>query len=233
MTITSTETVRTTAVPSAAVRLVVGDGSVFFAEGLRTVLEGAGQGRMLGHATQPGELVLLARRHDPEVVISSFEPVSHAISAARQISGPPVLILTSSRRQDDLLDALRAGARGLVHKDVPPVDLARALRELRAGRTAFPPGWERLVVSRLDDRRLLPIPGDEPVSLTQRERDIVQLVVEGYANKALALRLGIAHQTAKNHLRSVMAKVRVTSRIQLCTWAMEQGYMPGRVAAGN
>ncbi|HEV7864392.1 MAG TPA: LuxR C-terminal-related transcriptional regulator, partial [Acidimicrobiia bacterium] len=96
---------------------------------------------------------------------------------------------------------------------------------------AFPPGWERLLVSRLDGHRP---PGhrlQDPVTLTQRERDIVQLIVDGHSNKALAASLGIAHQTAKNHVRHVMAKLRVTSRVQLVAWALERGYAQTQTAA--
>ncbi|HTC81551.1 MAG TPA: response regulator transcription factor, partial [Acidimicrobiia bacterium] len=143
----------------------------------------------------------------------------------------PVLVLTWSRREDDLLDALRAGATGFLHKEVEPDELLRAIEAVAAGRTAFPPGWERLLVSRLDGHRP---PGHrlhDPVTLTQRERDIVQLIVDGHSNKALAAALGIAHQTAKNHVRHVMAKLRVTSRVQLVAWALERGYVPTQTAA--
>ena len=88
-----------------------------------------------------------------------------------------------------------------------------------------------VLVSRLDGHRP---PGHrlhDPVTLTQRERDIVQLIVDGHSNKALAAALGIAHQTAKNHVRHVMAKLRVSSRVQLVAWALERGYIPTETAA--
>jgi two-component system, NarL family, nitrate/nitrite response regulator NarL len=149
----------------------------------------------------------------------------------RVIPDVPVLVLTWSRREDDLLDALRAGATGFLHKEVEPDELLRAIEAVAGGRTAFPPGWERLLVSRLDGHRP---PGHrlhDPVTLTQRERDIVQLIVDGHSNKALAAALGIAHQTAKNHVRHVMAKLRVSSRVQLVAWALERGYIPTETAA--
>ena len=102
---------------------------------------------------------------------------------------------------------------------------------MAAGRTAFPAGWERLLVSRLDGRRPPGHRVGDPVTLTQRERDIVQLIVDGHSNKALAAALEIAHQTAKNHVRHVMAKLRVTSRVQLVAWALERGYVPTQTAA--
>jgi DNA-binding NarL/FixJ family response regulator len=109
--------------------------------------------------------------------------------------------------------------------------LSGVVADVAAGRTAFPTGWERLLLSRLDGHRPNVHRRHDPVALTQRERDIVQLVVDGHSNKALAASLGIAHQTAKNHVRHVMAKVRVNSRVQLCAWAIERGYAPTRTAA--
>ncbi|MGH9182099.1 MAG: LuxR C-terminal-related transcriptional regulator [Acidimicrobiales bacterium] len=106
-----------------------------------------------------------------------------------------------------------------------------AIREVAAGRTAFPLGWERLLVSRLDGRRPTGLRRADPVELTPRERDIVQLIVDGQSNKAVATSLGIAHQTAKNHVRHVMAKLAVNSRVQLCAWAIERGYVPSQTAA--
>jgi two-component system nitrate/nitrite response regulator NarL len=168
----------------------------------------------------------------PDVVIASFEPPALAVAVARLVHDRPVLVLTWSRREDDLIDALRAGAGGLVHKDAEPEEILEAIADVAAGRSAFPPGWERLLVSRLDGH----VPGGahrrrDSVSLTQRERDIVQLIVDGHSNKGLAAALGIAHQTAKNHVRHVMTKARVSSRTQLCAWAIERGYAPTQTAA--
>jgi two-component system nitrate/nitrite response regulator NarL len=170
-------------------------------------------------------------RTQPDVVLVSFEPPPASLALARVIPDVPVLVLTWSRREDDLLDALRAGATGFLHKEVEPDDLLRAIEAVAAGRTAFPPGWERLLVSRLDGHRPPGHRFQDPVTLTQRERDIVQLIVDGHSNKALAASLGIAHQTAKNHVRHVMAKLRVTSRVQLVAWALERGYAQTQTAA--
>lgn len=217
----------------AQVRCVLGDRSVFFSEGLASVLRASGEVAIVGRTQDPDEMPRLVKELSPDLAVISFEPPSTAIAVARQIWDVPVLVLTWSRREDDLFDAMRTGATGFVHKDVSPEELIGSILAVAAGRTAFPPGWERMVVSRLDggagssssQRR------QDPVSLTQRERDIVQLIVDGHSNKALATALGIAHQTAKNHVRHVMAKVRVNSRVQLCAWAIERGYAPTKTAA--
>lgn len=213
------------------IRCVLGDRSVFFTEGLTAILRRSAKATVVGRTGSPEEAPDLVGRLDPDVVILGFEPPAVSVAVARQVLRTPVLILTWSRREDDLLDALRAGATGFVHKEVEPEELLRGIAEVAAGRTAFPSGWERLLVSRLDGGGGTGHRRHDPVSLTQRERDIVQLIVDGHSNKALAAALGIAHQTAKNHVRHVMAKVRVTSRTQLCAWAIERGYVPTEAAA--
>ena len=213
------------------IRCLLGDRSVFFTEGLTSILRRSGHATVVGRAASPEDVPDLVAGLDPDVVILGFEPPAASVAVARQVVRAPVLVLTWSRREDDLLDALRAGATGFVHKEVEPDDLLRAIGEVAAGRTAFPAGWERLLVSRLDGGGTGLHRRQDPVALTQRERDIVQLIVDGHSNKALAAALGIAHQTAKNHVRHVMAKVRVTSRTQLCAWAIERGYVPTEAAA--
>ncbi|MGH9034978.1 MAG: LuxR C-terminal-related transcriptional regulator [Acidimicrobiia bacterium] len=225
---------------SRMIRCVLGDRSAFFTEGLTSVLRRGGEAAIVGSTAEPRDLPGLVARLNPDVAIVSFEPPAAALAATRALQpgtggspgiDVPVLLLTWSRREDDLLDALRAGATGFVHKEVDPEDLTRAVVEVASGRTAFPLGWERLLVSRLDGHRPTGQRRGDPVTLTSRERDIVQLIVDGHSNKAQASRLGIAHQTAKNHVRHVMAKLRVTSRVQLCAWALERGYAPSATAA--
>jgi DNA-binding NarL/FixJ family response regulator len=213
------------------IRCVLGDRSVFFTEGLRAILRQSPVATIIGTTQSPEEVPGLVNRMEPDVVLVSFEPPPASLAVARIIPDVPVLVLTWSRREDDLLDALRAGATGFVHKEVEPEELLQSIEAVAAGRTAFPPGWERLLVSRLDGHRPAGHRLHDPVTLTQRERDIVQLIVDGHSNKALAAALGIAHQTAKNHVRHVMAKLRVTSRVQLVAWALERGWVPTQTAA--
>ena len=212
------------------VGVVLGDRSVFFAEGLAKVLESSGTVHVLARATEPDEIPELVSLHEPDVVLASFEPPSASIELARRLP-TTTIVLTWSSREDDVIDAMRAGAKGYVHKDVSPDDLIRTVADVAVGRSVFPSGWERVLVARLEGQMSSGWRRNDAVRLTAREREIVQLVVEGYSNKHMALALGIAHQTAKNHLRHVMAKVGVTSRVQLCSWAIERGYAANRLAA--
>ena len=123
---------------------------------------------------------------------------------------------------------IQAGAHGYVSKGAPPEELVRAIESICAGKPFFSPEVARAALDQLVNSGGKKEPFNR---LTQRERDIVQLIVDGHSNKALAAALGIAHQTAKNHVRHVMAKLRVTSRVQLVAWALERGYVPTQTAA--
>lgn len=208
------------------VRCVVGDGSEVFGEGLKTVLESTGEVVVLARVADPLDLLPAVDELMPDVVVASYEPPSQAVTAARSVSAVPVVVLTWSKRQEDLLDAMRGGARGYLHKDVSLDELVATLRDVARGRSSFPRGAERMLVDLLDGRVVLGQRRADTFALTRREQEIVQLVVDGYSNKAVAGALGIAHQTAKNHVRHVMAKLNVSSRTQLCTWAIEHGYAP-------
>ncbi len=198
------------------IRCVLGDRSVFFTEGLRAILRQSPVATIIGTTQCPEEVPALVCRTQPDVVLVSFEPPPASLAVARAIGDVPVVVLTWSRREDDLLDALRAGATGFLHKEVEPDELLRAIEAVAAGRTAFPVGWERLLVSRLDGRRPPGHRVGDPVTLTQRERDIVQLIVDGHSNKALAAALGIAHQTAKNRPAPIDQRVRHRRELMTC-----------------
>jgi two-component system nitrate/nitrite response regulator NarL len=215
----------------AMIRCVVGDRSVVFTQGLTAVLAKSRTAVVVDQTSSPHEIPMLVARHRPDVVIASFEPPADALNVVRTTRDVPVLVLSWSRREDDLFDAVRSGALGFVHKESPADVLLAAIADVAAGRTAFPTGWERVLVSRLDGHRPAGQRRGDPVTLTRRERDIVQLIVDGHSNKAVAASLGIAHQTAKNHVRHVMAKLAVNSRVQLVNWALERGYTPSQTAA--
>ncbi|MGH9182098.1 MAG: hypothetical protein ACRDY5_10335 [Acidimicrobiales bacterium] len=98
------------------VRCLLGDRSAVFSEGLTSVLRRGGDMSVVARTAEPDDVAGLVARHCPDVVIASFEPPAAALAVARAVPDVPVMVLTWSRREDDLLDALRAGATGFVHK---------------------------------------------------------------------------------------------------------------------
>ncbi|MGH3646668.1 MAG: LuxR C-terminal-related transcriptional regulator [Micromonosporaceae bacterium] len=200
-----------------SVGYVLGDASAFFAEGVTRILGQTHRMCCLGWASVPQELAPLTLSRSPDVVLAGFEPLRISVALARDLDVPVVLMSWSWRRAE-LLDALSAGVRGFLFRNVSPTNLEHALVRVARGGTVVPPGWDQGLAGGGDPARLT-----GPADLTPREAEIVQLVVDGYSNKRVARELGIAHQTAKNHLHKLMTKVGASCREELRDWALGCG----------
>ena len=132
-----------------------------------------------------------------------------------------VVILTAGLDEDDVLEAVRCGVRGIVLKDMAPERLVECIRAVHAGG----PWLEQQTVSRALDRlvRREAESGAAPGSLTPRERELVRLVAQGLRNKEIARKLDITVGTVKIHLHNVYQKLGVDSRVALTLWAQEKG----------
>jgi DNA-binding NarL/FixJ family response regulator len=130
-----------------------------------------------------------------------------------------VIVLTSFLDDDRLLPAIRAGAAGYLLKNVEPAELARAVRAADAGEALIDPVVAARLVDALadaDDHR-----DEQP--LTAREQEVLDLIARGYANKRIALELGIAEKTVKTHVGHVLAKLGVADRTQAALYATRVG----------
>lgn len=202
----------------ARLRCLVADRSPVFAQGLTLVLESNGF-TTVGCVDSPAGIPAFLRGRKIDVVLSCFEPLADALSVAEVVTDVPVLILSSSESDEAIVEAIRSRALGLLRKDAAEEELAGAVRAVGSRQPAFPAGWESTLL------RLVGVggyqPGGDETMLTSREQHIVELLVVGYSNKQVARRLGIAEQTVKNHVRHIMTKLGVSSRVQLCRWALE------------
>jgi DNA-binding NarL/FixJ family response regulator len=127
-----------------------------------------------------------------------------------------VVVLTAFSEQERIFAALDAGAVGYLLKDAEPDELIRGVRAAAAGESPFSPKAGAALVARRSEllRR---------ERLTEREREVLILVSEGLANKAIARRLGVSEKTVKAHLTSVFARIGVTDRTQAALWALRNG----------
>ena len=203
---------------------VLADSSPYFRHGLGAALATQTGIEVLGCASNPEIVPEVVRELAADVVIASFEPPATAAALARSVPGVPVVVMASSLRRQDVADAVRGGVCGLVPRDIPPAELARVVREARIGQISLPCEW---LVPCLNDIPSGRFPQDtrahdENIQLTPRERQVVALVADGLSNKALARELGIAPETAKNHVHNAMAKAGVKSRLQLSAWVTQQ-----------
>jgi DNA-binding NarL/FixJ family response regulator len=137
-----------------------------------------------------------------------------------------VLILSASGEQDDVLEAVKAGATGYLVKSASKNDLLDAVRRVAEGDTVFTPGLAGLVLGeyrRLSDTPEASTRDPETPRLTERETEVLRLVAKGLSYKQIAERLFLSHRTVQNHVQNTLRKLQMHNRVQLVRYAIEQG----------
>ena len=192
--------------------------------GLRAVIEGEPDMRVIAELGTAEELVARVRRREPADVLLldlQFGPGRlGGAEATRQIvaaDGPPVLILTTYGSDADILSAIEAGASGYLLKDAPTDELTAAIRAAASGAVALGPA----IQARLLDRMRRPT-----LSLTARELEVLTLVALGRSNDAIARELFLSRATVKSHLAHVYDKLGVQSRTEAIAVARQRGLLP-------
>jgi DNA-binding NarL/FixJ family response regulator len=171
-------------------------------------------------AARPDVLVLDLQIPAPNGVAVTAEVV-------RQDPSVRVLILSASGEQQDVLEAVKAGATGYLVKSASRAELVAAVRRVALGDTVFTPGLAGLVLGeyrRLSDTRGTAATGrDETPRLTERETEVLRLVAKGMSYKQIAERLFLSHRTVQNHVQNTLRKLQLHNRVQLVRYAIEQG----------
>ncbi len=215
----------------ALVRVVLVDDHRLCQKGLAELLEHSGGFKVIGTAGNPEQAETLIRSARPDLVVMDLRmPLMDGVSLLRQLRAEgidvPALILTMSDSQDDLANALRAGVRGYLLKDMDPPDIVESIRRVARGELvvapAMAPKLAHLLQSRSSEQ-----PADKAVKLTEREREILRYVASGKSNKAIAKELNISHDTVKLHVRHILAKLNLTSRVEAAVFAVEHGRAAG------
>jgi DNA-binding NarL/FixJ family response regulator len=209
-------------VPEPIRVLIVDDHSVV-REGLRTFLELQDGIEVAGEAADGEEAVREAERLRPDVVLMDLVmPRLDGVSAMRtlreRVPAARVVVLTSFLDDERLLPAIRSGAAGYLLKNVQPQELARAVRLAADGEALIDPA----VAARLVDSLVEGLESEEP-ELTPREQEVLGLIGRGFANKRIALELGISEKTVKTHVGHVLAKLGVSDRTQAALYAARLG----------
>ncbi|MCB0200874.1 MAG: response regulator transcription factor [Anaerolineae bacterium] len=209
-----------------AIRVLLADDHPLFRDGLRGMLEAAGDFQILGEATTGEEAVTLAESLRPDVVLMDIKmPGINGIEATRQVvSADPdirVLMLTMLEDDDSLFAAMRAGARGYLLKGVRQDQALRAIRAVASGEAIFGPSIaQRLAQYFAVPRRMGARPFPE---LTQREREILDLIARGRTNTEIADQLVISLKTVRNHVSNIFNKLQVADRAQAMDIARRKG----------
>jgi two-component system nitrate/nitrite response regulator NarL len=207
-------------------RVVLVDDHTLFRKGLAELLEQRGAIRVAGMAGNADEATRLVHEHAPDVVIIDLNmPPLGGISLLRRLRGEdwkgPVLILTVSDAEEDLASALRNGAQGYLLKDMEPEDVVDAVLRAVRGETVVAPAMTLKLVHLLQEGGS-PVKENALKQLTAREREILDHLARGLTNKAIARALDISHDTVKLHVRHILAKLNLSSRVEAAVFAVEQ-----------
>jgi DNA-binding NarL/FixJ family response regulator len=186
--------------------------------GVRLALENGGFS-VCAEVGDAAAAVEAAVRLRPSICLLDIHMPGNGIAAAdeigRRVPDAAVVMLTVSQEDEDLFDALEAGAIGYLLKDTSPIRLPDALRAVLRGEAALPPHLVTKVVSEFRQRRRrrrVSLPGRKPVDLTDREREVLAMMRDGLTTAEMAERLFVAPVTVRTHVASILRKLRVPDR---------------------
>jgi DNA-binding NarL/FixJ family response regulator len=215
-------------------RILIADDQALVRAGFHKLLETAGID-VVGEAGDGREAVDMARRLRPSIVLMDIRmPRLDGIEATRLLTadaeGTRVLILTTFGLDDYVYEALRAGASGFMLKDAPPEELLAAIEVVARGDALIAPAVTRAVIEEFVRRAPAPsAPAPALDGLTEREREVLELLARGMSNAEIAERLVVSAGTVKTHVAHVLAKLNLRDRVQAVILAYESGLItPGR-----
>ena len=206
-------------------RLLLVDDHDLFRSGLRRLLEQEDDLEVVGEARRGDEGVAKAQELAPDVVVMDVNlPGMSGVEATRLLlserPGTPVLMLTVSDADEEVLDAVLAGASGYLLKDATLPEIVTAVRAAAAGRSLIAPSVAGGLLDRLRRHGADPQPADGAPSLTDREREVLALLVAGCENAEIGRQMHLSASTVKHHVASILAKLGVASRTEAAALAV-------------
>lgn len=202
--------------PAGRTRVLIVDDHPMFQRGLNGLLGSVADLEVVGVAPDGDEAVRRVREGGIDVVLMDLNlPTISGVEATRQITGQPdppaVLVLTMVDDDDTLVSAMRAGARGYVLKGASGEEIAAAVRTVAGGGIVFGAGVaaQVLALTAIGPHRTV-----GPDGLTERERDVLDLLAEGLSNPLIARRLGLSVKTVQNYVSRILDKLQVADRTQ-------------------
>jgi two-component system, NarL family, response regulator LiaR len=211
--------------PSSPVRVMLVDDHTMVRRGLATFLMVFDDMQLVGEADSGEVAIQLCAKASPDVILMDMSmPDMDGATTTRLIRQQypeiQILALTSFKEGKLIKNALEAGAIGYLLKDISADDLARAIRAAHAGRATLSPEAAHALV---ETANLPPAPG---LDLTEREREVLALMIEGLNNTQIAGRLTVSPSTVKSHVSNILSKLGVASRTEAVSLALRSGIVP-------
>jgi len=207
------------------IRVFIADDQLLIRQGIRTLLEMDAEIVIAGEAEDGAEAIERLRTAEVDVLLLDVRmPKKSGLDVLRELGSalPPTLVLTTFDDTTVVLDAIRAGARGFLLKDISYQQLMTAIRAIAAGGTVFQPAITQRLLRAAGTIASDAMPIEE---LTARELEVVRLMSGGYSNKEIAHALGTAEGTIKNQVSSILSKFGVRDRTRAVLKALEAGLL--------
>ena len=209
------------------IRVVLVDDDALIREGLRMIIDQAGDLEVVATAGNGEEALSTAANHRPDVILMDVRmPVLDGIEATGRITNaegaPRVIMLTTFELDEYVFEALRAGASGFLLKRTEPEQLVEAIRVVAGGEALLSPSVTRRLIEEFT-RRPQTGSGERLTMLTDREREVLVLIARGLSNQELAEQLFIADNTVKTHVKRIFTKLGARDRAQAIVIAYESG----------
>nr|WSY55044.1 response regulator transcription factor [Streptomyces sp. NBC_00886] len=219
-----------------AIRVLLADDQHLVRAAFAMLVESAKDMEVVGQAATGREAVALARTERADLVLMDVRmpdldgiEATRLIAADEDLAGVKILVLTTYDTDENVVEALRAGASGFLVKDTRPAELLDAIRTVAAGEALLSPGPTARLIARFLRGPAAPATGG-PECLSERERGVLALVARGLNNTEVAEALGLSPLTAKTHVSRIMGKLGARDRAQLVIVAYESGMVtPGRL----
>lgn len=212
-----------------AIRVLICDDHALFRRGLVMVLESEEGMEIVGEAEDGEQAIRQAEALAPDVVLMDVRmPRVRGIEATRAIAeavpSTRILMLTVSDEEDDLYEAIKAGAAGYLLKEISIEEVAAAIRSVVSGQSLISPSMASKLLTeftnlakKADERHSVPSP-----RLTERELEVLKLVAKGMSNREIASELYISENTVKNHVRNILEKLHLHSRMEAVVYAVRE-----------
>jgi two-component system, NarL family, response regulator LiaR len=226
--------VQTNASTSGQIRVLIVDDHAMVRQGLRTFLElqdsSAQRITVVGEAENGVQAGQLAEEMQPDIVLLDLVmPQMDGIQAMARIlacsPGSRIIILTSFGEEDKVLPAIRAGAQGYLLKDIPPDELAHAIREVYRGNVQLHPEAAKKLMSAVAAQEISVnqfVTGTRG-DLTGREQEVLERIADGLSNREIAEKMFISEKTVKTHVSNILGKLHLEDRTQAAIYALKHG----------
>ncbi|MBI3979157.1 MAG: response regulator transcription factor [Chloroflexi bacterium] len=209
-------------------KILLADDHALFRAGLASLLRAWGF-EVIGEAGDGKEAIAKVRALHPDVVFMDIRmPNANGLDATRAIKAEfpavRVVILTVSDDEQDLFEAIKSGAEGYLLKNLREEEFAQLVGQLSRGEPTMSPGLARKLLLEFARLKTMQRPAGAEADLTDREREVLELVAGGAGNRAIAASLFISENTVNFHMKNILGKLHLRNRAEVIAWAVQHGF---------